>query len=49
MQRGKGVREETWAEGERGGKNEGKGWEERGPKAHLKNSELGTPFGLGTL
>ena len=26
-----------------------KGWEERGPKAHSKNSDFGTPYDLGTL
>ena len=40
----RGVGEGTGPEGERGGKNEGKGWEERGPKAHSKNSDLGTPM-----
>ena len=39
MKRGKGAREGTWLEGETGGKNEAKGWEERGPKAHSKNSD----------
>ena len=24
-----------------------KGWEERGPKAHLKNSDAGTPMNYG--
>ena len=43
VKRGKGVGEGTGPEGERGGKNEEKGWEERGPKAHSKNSDFGTP------
>ena len=34
----------TGLEGGRGGKNEEKGWEERGPKAHSKNSDFGTPL-----
>ena len=34
VKRGKGVGEVTGPEGERGGKHEGKGWEERGWKAH---------------
>ena len=43
VKRGKGVREGTGLEGEeRGGTNEGKrGWEERGPKAHSKDSDFG--------
>ena len=44
MKRGKGVRERTGLEGERGGKNEGKGREETGPKAHSKSSDFGTPM-----
>ena len=40
--------ERTGPEGERDGKIEGqmgeKGWEERGPKACLKNSDFGTPM-----
>ena len=35
----KGVREGT---GPEGGKMRGKGWEERGPKAHSKNSDFGS-------
>ena len=38
----RGVR--TGPEGERGGNNEGKGWRERGPKAHPKSSDFGTPM-----
>ena len=26
-----------------------KGWEERGPKAHFKHSDFGSPYDLGTL
>ena len=45
VKRGKGVREGTRPEGERGGKNEGKKSErKRGPKAHSKNSDFGTPM-----
>ena len=28
----------------KGGEMRGKGWEERGPKAHSKNSDFGTPL-----
>ena len=38
------VGERTGPGGEKGGKNEGKGWVERGPKAHSKNSDFGTPL-----
>ena len=38
------VRECTGPEGERGGEMREKGREERGPKAHSKNSEFGTPL-----
>ena len=34
----------TGPEGERGEKMREKGWEERGPKAHSKNSDFGTPL-----
>ena len=44
VKKGKGVREGTRPEGERGGKNKGKGWEERGPKARSKNSDFSTPL-----
>ena len=36
------VAECTGPEGERGGKMREKGWQERGPKAHSKNSDFGT-------
>ena len=40
VKRGEVVGERTGPEGERGGgKIRGKGWEERGPKAHSKNSD----------
>ena len=44
------VRGEKWWESEQGLKGKGgvktreKGWKERGPKAHSKNSEFGTPM-----
>ena len=44
MKGGKGVREGTEPEGKEGGRMREKGWEERGPKAHSKNSDLGTPI-----
>ena len=44
IKRGKGAREGTGSEGEGGGENDGKGWEERGPKAHSKKSDFGTPM-----
>ena len=44
MKRGKGVGEGTAPEGEEGGRMRGKGWEERGPKAHSKNSDFGIPM-----
>ena len=44
VKRGEVVRECTGPEGERGGRNEEKGWEERGPKAHSKNSDFSTPL-----
>ena len=34
----------TGPEGERGGEMREKGWEERGPKAHSKNSDFSTPL-----
>ena len=40
MKRGKGVREGVGPEGERGGRMREKGWEQRGPKAHSKNSDF---------
>ena len=42
MQSGEVVGESTGPEGERGGKMREKRWEERGPKAHSKNSDFGT-------
>ena len=49
MKRGKwGKRRGQGLKGKEGGGNE-KGWEERGTKAHSKNSDFGTPFDLGTL
>ena len=30
--------------GKEGGKMREKGWEEKGPKAHSKNSDFGTPL-----
>ena len=36
------VGERTGPEGEREGETRAKGWEERGPKAHVKNSDFGT-------
>ena len=44
VKRGKGVREGTGPEGERGGENKGKRGEERGLKAHSKNSDSATPM-----
>ena len=44
VKRGEVVRECTGPEGERGGRNEEKGWEERGAKAHSKNSDFSTPL-----
>ena len=44
------VKREKWWEseqglkGKEGGKMREKGWEERGPKAHSKNSDFGTPL-----
>ena len=38
------VGERTGPEGERGGRTMGKGGEERGPKAHSKNSDFSTPL-----
>ena len=38
------VREGTGLEGEKGGKMREKGWEERGPKAASKNSDVDTPL-----
>ena len=35
--------EQTGPEGKEGEKMREKGWEERGPKAHSKNSDFGTP------
>ena len=42
VKRGKRVREGIGPEEERGWKNEGKGWEQRRPKAHSKKSDFGT-------
>ena len=42
--RGEVVGECAGPEGERGGKMRLKGWEERRPKAHSKNSDFGTPL-----
>ena len=45
VKRGEVVRECTGPEGEKGGREmREKGWEERGPKAHLKNSNFSTPL-----
>ena len=44
MLRGEVVGERMGPEGERGGKMRGKGWEERGPNEHSKNSDFGTPM-----
>ena len=44
VRRGEVVGEWTGTEGERGGKMREKGWGERGPKAHSKNSDFGTPM-----
>ena len=44
VKRGEVVRECTGPEGERGGEMREKGWEERGPKAHSKNSDFSTPL-----
>ena len=38
------VRECTGPEGKEGGGMREKGWEERGPKAHSKNSDFSTPL-----
>ena len=38
------VESEWGLKGKEGGKMRGKGWEERGPKKHLKNSDFGTPL-----
>ena len=35
---------EQGLKGKEGGKMRGKGWEERGPKRHSKNSDFGTPL-----
>ena len=35
--------------GKEGGKMREYRWEERGPKAHSKNFDFGTPYDLGTL
>ena len=40
VKRGKRVGKGTRPEGNRGGRMREKGWEERGPKAQLKNSDL---------
>ena len=40
VKRGEVVGERTGPEGERRGKMREKGWEERRPKAHSKNSDL---------
>ena len=39
----------TRPEGERGARMREEGREERGPKAHSKNSDFGTPYDLCTL
>ena len=45
MKRGEAVRECTGPEGERGGgEMREKEWEERGPKAHSRNSDFSTPL-----
>ena len=44
VKRGGVVRKCTGPEGERGGEMREKGWGERGPKAHLKNSDFSTPL-----
>ena len=44
VKRGKGVREGTGPEGERGGKNKGKRVGGKGPKAHSENSDYGAPM-----
>ena len=44
VKRGKGVGEGIWPEGEKGGRMRAKGWEERGPKPHSKNSDFSTPL-----
>ena len=44
MERGEVVGERTGPERERGGGMSEEGWEERGPKAHSKNSDFGTPL-----
>ena len=49
-EKGGGEDGEKWHEseqglkGKEGGKMKGKGWEERGPKAYSKNSDLGCPL-----
>ena len=43
MKRGKGAREGTGPEGERGGRMREKGWEDSGLPADLKISDFGTP------
>ena len=38
------VGSEQGLKGKEGGKRREKGWEERAPKAHSKNSDFGTPM-----
>ena len=49
MKRVEVVESEQDLKGKEGGKMRENGWEERGPKAHSRNSDLGTPMILGTL
>ena len=42
MKRGKGCERGQGLKGKEGGRMREKWWEERGPKAHLKNSDFGT-------
>ena len=44
MKRGKGAGEGTGLEGKKRGRMREEGWEERGLKAHSKNSDFGTPM-----
>ena len=38
------VGDEQGLKGKEGGKMREKGWEKRGPKAHSKNADFGTPL-----
>ena len=38
------VEERTGPEGESEGKMREKGWQERGPQAHMQTSDFGTPL-----